>query len=473
MKILHTPIRLVLFALVASGPFASAQDAEREAARREAVAVRPNVVLIVADDLGWRDLSCQGSKFYATPNIDRLAAEGMRLTHGYANAPNCAPTRACLMTGLYTPRHGVYTVGRSARGRSTHRKLVPTENETVLGDDFVTIPEVLKKRGYLSAFFGKWHLGEDARTQGFDVNVGGCKFGHPKSYTSPYKNPKLEDGPVGEYLTDRLTTEALAFMRKNSKRPFFCQLSYYAVHTPIQPKAGSAKPFRNKEPDRGQKNARYAGMVATLDENVGRVLDLLDELELSAKTLVVFVSDNGGHGGITSNLPLRGAKGMLYEGGIRVPWIVRQPGMIEAGGVSEVPVITSDLLATFAALAGVDKADVPETDGVDLLPLFYRRTALPRRSLYWHFPAYLQLSAKQGTWRTTPASAIRQGKYKLLHFFEDNRHELYDLEKDPGERNDLSAKEPGLVVDLEAVLAKWRLETGAPIPSERNPDYGK
>jgi arylsulfatase A-like enzyme len=245
------------------------------------------------------------------------------------------------------------------------------------------------------------------------------------------------------------------------------------VHTPIQPKPGSAAPFRDKKPDRGQKNARYAGMIATLDEGVGRIVDLLDELGLSENTLVLFISDNGGHGAVTSNLPLRGAKGMLYEGGIRIPWIVRQPGKVTAGSVNATPVITSDLLATFAALTAVPKSGVPNNDGVDLLPLFYEGKAPERRALHWHFPAYLALSGKRGTWRTTPASAIRVGKYKLLHFFEDNRHELYDLEKDPGEKSDLSATEPGLVVDLEAELARWRLETNAPIPSERNPDYGK
>ncbi|MCA8969857.1 MAG: sulfatase [Planctomycetes bacterium] len=447
----------------------SIQD-DRESPARDPK--RPNIVLIVADDLGWRDLSCQGSSYYETPNIDRLASQGMRFTNAYANGPNCAPTRASLMTGMYTPRHGIYTVGSSKRGQSRFRKLVPTVNKTELADESITLPEVLKTRGYRTGLFGKWHLGDDPRTQGFDVNVGGTSKGHPSSYTSPYQNKALTDGEDGEYLTDRLTSEACAFVRKNAHRPFFCYLPYYAVHTPIQPKAGTAAKYRNKKASDGQSNARYAAMIATLDENVGRVLATLDEAGIADDTIVIFVSDNGGVARITSNQPLRGGKGMLYEGGIRVPWIVRYPGVAKAGTTNDTPVITSDLLATVAALAGVAEKDVPKTDGIDLGPVL-RGGSIDPRILAWHFPAYLEADAKQGTWRSTPASALRHGRYKLLHFFEDGRLELYDLENDVSESIDIAQREPGIVVDLEAMLAKWRLDLDAPIPFEREPDYGK
>ena len=454
-------------------PFSEgASTSERSAADRD----RPNIVLIVADDLGWSDLSCQGSKFYETPNIDGLASSGLRFTNAYANAPNCAPTRASLLTGLYTPRHGIYTVGSSKRGKARFRKLVPTENKTELGDDFVTLPEVLKTRGYRNGSFGKWHLGEDPRTQGFHVNVGGTTQGHPKSYTSPYSNKALPDGEDGEYLTDRLTDEACAFMARNKERPFFCYLSYFAVHTPIQPKEGSTKKFEEKVETKqaaaGQDNAKYAGMVATLDANVGRVLAKLKELEVDDNTIVIFVSDNGGLSRVTSNRPLRGGKGMLYEGGIRVPWIVRHPAIERRGETIDTPVITSDLFVTLAAMAGVEAAKIPKNDGVNLTPLL-RGAAFEPRVLAWHFPAYLEDDVAAGTWRCTPASALRFGRHKLLHFFETGKLELYDLEADPGETTDIADKEPGLVVDLEALLAKWRLELDAPIPSEREPEYGK
>lgn len=453
------------------------QRAATAAAQDETRDRPPNIVLIVADDLGWPDLACQGSRFYDSPHLDRLAREGLRLTNGYANAPNCAPTRACIMTGLYTPRHGVYTVGSSARGKSKFRKLVPTKNKTELDASFVTIPQLLKKRGYATGFFGKWHLSEDAGERGFDVNRGGCHMGHPKSYISPYRNPQLDDGPKGEYLTERMAQEACAFVRANASRPFYCQLSFYAVHTPIQPKPGTAQRFRDREPDRGQKNARYAGMISTMDAGIGRLMKTLDEEKLARETLVVFVSDNGGLGRVTSNAPLRGAKGMLYEGGIRVPWIVRMPGRVAEGAVDATPVITSDLLETFASFAGVPVDARPKSDGVDLSDLFARRAALAPRALFWHFPAYLQQSGRKGTWRTTPASAMRVGKYKLLHFFEDDRHELYDLAADPSERKDLAEELPEELPEqlakLEKQLSAWRVRVDAPIPSERNPEYGK
>ena len=431
---------------------------------------RPNIVVLYADDLGWRDLSCQGSRFYETPHIDRLAKQGMRFGQAYACAPNCAPSRACLMTGKYTPRHGVYTVASSARGQSKHRRLIPIKNTTVLRDDFVTLPETLRTAGYRCAHFGKWHLGKDPKSQGFDVNVGGNRAGHPKSYYSPYSNADLSDGPKGEHLTARIGREACAFIEKNASRRFFAYVSFFAVHTPIQPPRGRAKRFRDKAPDGAQKNARYAALVAALDDAVGAILAKLEELGLADNTVVVFSSDNGGHGQVTSQAPLRGAKGMLYEGGVRVPLIVRWPGQVEPGTRCAQPVIGVDVYPTLCEVTG---ADAPkDLDGKSIVPILQARGDWSRGdALYWHFPAYLALNGRKGTWRTTPAGAIRKGRYKLIEFFENGRRELYDLEADIGESRDLATERPELARELHAELVAWRTRTRAPVPTERNPDY--
>ncbi|MGB2823060.1 MAG: sulfatase, partial [Phycisphaerae bacterium] len=286
---------------------APARDDAPAAARR-----KPNIIRNFIDDLGWRDVSFMGSKFYETPNIDRLASGGMVFTRAYANAPNCAPTRACLMSGQYTPRNGVYTVGSSERGQSRFRKLIPIKNNTILDAKVVTIAEALKPAGYITASMGKWHLG-DGETgpvgQGFDVNVGGNTAGNPRGYFSPYRNKDLPDGPKGEYLTDRLTDEALKFIEASRDRPFFLYLTHYAVHTPIQAKKDLIAKYKGKKPDGGQNNAAYAAMIESTDQGVGRIMDKLDELKLADDTVVVFFSDNGGYGGVTSMAPLRGAKG--------------------------------------------------------------------------------------------------------------------------------------------------------------------
>ncbi len=426
----------------------------------------PNIVLILADDLGWKDTGYQGSKFYLTPNIDQLAREGMAFDQAYSNGPNCAPSRASLMTGQYPPRHGIYTVGSAARGKAKNRHLIPAKNRRVLPPSAWTIAEALQAKGYRTAAMGKWHLGKDPRSQGFDINIGGTQAGHPRSYFSPYKNPALPDGPKGEYLTDRLTTEALAFLDANQNRPFFLYLSHFAVHTPLQSKKRKALPFRGRSPDGRQHNPVYAGMIASLDESVGKVLRHLDKLGLSKNTLVLFCSDNGGLGTVTDMSPLRGMKGMLYEGGIRIPFIARWPGHIPAGTKSHQAILLSDLFPTFLDLARIPKPKSKTLDGLSLLPLFLgKEKKLPSRPLFWHFPAYLEGNRRtHGPWRTTPVSMVRMGPYKLLEFFEGPRLELYDLSKDLSERENLSDSHPKLRRKLLRTLLEWQKQSKAFLP---------
>ena len=436
---------------------------------------KPNFVFILIDDLGWKDVGFMGSTFYETPNIDKLAGEGVIFTNAYSNAPNCAPTRACLLSGQYSPRHGVYTVGSSERGKSQLRKLIPVKNHTTLPAAKITIAEALKPAGYVSASIGKWHLGDDPElgpvAQGFDVNVGGNHAGHPKSYFSPYHNKNLRNGPMGEYLTDRLTAEALRFIQKNKDRPFFLYLPHYAVHTPIQAKKALVEKYRNKPGSGGQSNAVYAAMIESTDQGVGRIMDKLDELGLSDNTVVIFFSDNGGYGPVTTMAPLRGSKGMLYEGGIRVPLIIRWPGKIEPGSVCEEPVIGIDFYPTILQMAGVSQPENYTLDGVSLLPLFAEQK-LSRSAIFWHFPAYLQAyRGMKSPWRTTPAGAVRVGDWKLIEFFEDGKLELYNLKEDIGERNDLSEKMPEKTKELHTLLQVWRKSVNAPVPTKLNPEY--
>lgn len=434
----------------------------------------PNIVLIVADDLGWADIGCYGSELHDTPNLDAFAARGVRFTDAYANAPNCAPSRACLLSGLYGPRHGVYTVGSSARGKAEDRRLAPVPNRTDLDGGFVTIAEVLRDAGYATAIVGKWHLGEDPATQGFETNIGGTAAGHPSSYFSPYKNAALPDGPEGEYLTDRLTEEAVGFMRAHAEEPFFLYFPHYAVHTPIQGRADLVEKYRERAKDDPRVKPGYAALVESVDESVGRVLDAIDELGIGERTLVVFFSDNGGHGIYTDNGPLRGSKGMLYEGGVREPLIVVGPGVTRAGDVEDAPVIGLDLYPTILEIAGVERPDGLELDGRSIAPLLAAPGASDwqERPLFWHFPAYLEAYRRGGdSWRTTPAGSVRLGRYKLVEFFEDGRLELYDLEEDIGEVRDLVAGRPEEAARLHRVLRAWRERVDAPVPGEREPGY--
>ncbi len=446
---------------------AQALDNAEEPARSS-----PNIVLVLVDDLGWRDVGFLGSEYYETPHIDALAARGIGFTNAYANAPNCAPSRASLLSGQVTPRHGIYTVGSSSRGPSAERRLVPTPNKTALEESIVTLAEALGAAGYTCASIGKWHLGEDPRSQGFDVNIGGDSRGHPKRYFSPFGNANLSDGPEGEYLTDRLTDEALGFMRAHAADPFFLYLPHFAVHTPIQGQPELVEKYKARGIRDAQGKPAYAAMVESVDNSVGRIVSELETLGLERDTVVVLFSDNGGHAGFTSMAPLRGSKGMLYEGGIRVPLVLSWPGHISPGRRMRVPVCGTDLYPTLVELAGAETPAGQACDGLSLAPLALRDERLPERSLFWHFPAYLEgATAAQGTWRTTPVGAIRRGDHKLLEFFEDSRVELYDLSVDPGESMDLAAMEPDLVQEMLLELGDWRRSVGAPVPVEPNPEY--
>jgi arylsulfatase A-like enzyme len=432
---------------------------------------KPNFVFFFIDDLGWKDVGFTGkipgsggpSRFYKTPNIDKLAAEGVIFTNAYSNAPNCAPTRACLMSGQYSPRHGIYTVGTSERGRADLRKLIPTPNITDLDSKAVTIANALKPGGYKSACIGKWHLGSKApyrpQDRGFDVAIDRNHRGHFSK--------------DGRYLTDRLTDEALKFIESNKNRPFFLYLSHHAVHTPIQAKKQMIEKYENKKPDLGHKNPTYAAMIESVDQSVAAVLKKLDDLKLKDNTVVFFFSDNGGHANFTSMTPLRGSKGMLYEGGIRVPSAVRWPNKAKAGTLCDTPIIGIDFYPTMLEMAGLRKPRGYTLDGQSIVSLLTGRSSrFKKRAVFWHFPAYLEAyNDDHWPWRTTPAGAVRYGDFKLIEFFEDGKLELYNIKKDFREQNDLSASMPDKVKELHSMLVKWRKSINAPVPAGKNPLY--
>lgn len=441
---------------------------------------RPNFVLIYIDDMGWRDLGVQGSTFYETPNIDQLAAEGMRFTRAYANAPNCAPSRAALLSGQYAPRTGVYTVASAERGQAENRALVPVANRTDLDLDVETLAETLARVGYTSGHIGKWHLGGPGslpEDQGFAWSIASDARGSPPGYFFPYGEgdralPGLDTGDPGEYLTDRLIDESIRFIEREQDGPFFLQLSHYSVHTPLEAKPELVARYEGKPPSDGHGHATYAAMVHSVDEGVGRLLEALDDLGLMENTVVIFTSDNGGFGPATAMTPLRGSKGMLYEGGIRVPLLVRWPGDVAPGRESGVPVLGIDLYPTLAEIAGAPLPEAHLLDGKSLVPVLTETSSLPSRDLFWHFPAYLGADASvSGPWRTTPVSALQRGRFKLLHFFEGSRWELYDLEADESETNDLAEEMPHVTRELRDALEQWWAETGAFIPTEPNHLY--
>lgn len=441
-----------------------------------------NFVFILIDDLGWKDLGCYGSTFYETPNIDRLASEGVRFTDAYAACPVCSPTRASILTGKYPSRLGITQFIGAPDKPTPYRHQMPFEE--------VTIAEAFKSQGYATGYVGKWHLGKKPyypENQGFDINIAGNNRGHPASYFHPYKHKdyqiELRGGKEGEYLTDRLTDEALKFLDDNVNKPFLLYLSHFAVHTPLQSKqiltdkykakaeklpkvAGPEfiQEYGNHKGRRVQNHPVYAGMVQSVDESVGRVLDKIQQLGVSDNTVVIFMSDNGGlctsqwQDRPTSNLPLRAGKGWLYEGGIREPMIIKWPGVVKAGSVCTEPVTSTDFYPTMLDMANLAAKPEQHVDGVSLAGLLRNNQKLNRRAIYWHYPHFHVESGNR------PSGAVRVGDYKLIEWYEDNRIELYNLKNDIGEKKDLSEKMPAKADELRKMLHGWRKETGAKMP---------
>ncbi len=456
---------------------------------------RPNFVFFLVDDLGWKDLGCFGSSFYETPNVDRLASQGMRFTSAYAACPVCSPTRASIMTGKYPARlqttdyFGAPQPDTVQKHWTRNKPLLPARYRDRVPLEEVTVAEALKSHGYATFFAGKWHLGPEGfwpEDQGFDVNKGGIERGGPyggKRYFSPYGNPRLADGPEGEHLPDRLATETCQFVEEHRDGPFLAYLSFYSVHTPLMAREdlkakyeAKAQTIDHDGPDWGEEGDRkvrlvqdhavYAGMVEAMDQAVGKVLDTLDRLDLAEETVVFFMSDNGGlstsEGHPTCNLPLRAGKGWLYEGGIREPMMVRWPGRVRADSVCEEPVISTDFYPTMLEMAGVPATPDQHVDGRSMVPLLRGQERAKDRALYWHYPHY-------GNQGGSPGGAVRVGDYKLIEFYEDGRVELYNLRDDLGEQHDLAATLPEKATELRAMLHEWRQHVGALMPAP-NPD---
>lgn len=497
---------------------------------------KPNVVFILADDLGWNDLGCYGSDFYETPQIDRLATEGVRFTNAYSACHVCSPTRASIITGQYPARLGL-TDWLPGRKNFPFQRLQNVRSEQHLPFDQRPLPLALKEQGYNTAIIGKWHLGEDSASterQGFDLHIpNGWKKGWPKTgYFSPYGLPGLEDGPEGEYLTDRITDEALKYIENQKDSAFFLYLAHFAVHDQIQGRPDLVKKYEEKlkstkvtsgapyilegNPDdasplsrneldaalendeykgfsilpnrtvkikQRQNNVQFAAMVESLDESVGRILQKLQELGIDDNTIVVFFSDNGGMSAAnfgnpqrkilpenldkafsTSNLPFRGGKGWLYEGGVRVPLIIKWPGVTEPGKIEETPTISVDFYSTLLEMTGVQKSQgINGQDGISLVPLLNNQS-IANRPIFWHFPHYSNHGAQ------SPGGAVRYGDYKLIEYFENNAVQLFNVVSDPGEQNDLSKVNPEKVEELKEILHKWRLDVNAEM-MEPNPEF--
>ncbi len=471
------------------------------------VAKQPNIILILADDLGWADLQCYGSTFYETPNLDRLAAMGIRFTNSYASSPVCSPTRASLLTGKYPVKTGVtdWIKGRQSTGKGeVFEKLIAQPFNYFLSMEEETIAEAALKNNYKTFLAGKWHLGEAEKdwpeSNGFQINKGGFSKGSPAGYKNdttggfftPYNNPRLTDGPKGEYLTDRLTNECISFLAENKNAPFFLMYSLYAVHNPMQAPAGLIKKyqakkkalhltdsarFRKDEPwmafEKGwkqrmiQDNAVYAAMIENMDVNIGRILSTLDSLSLTDNTIIVFTSDNGGlstaEGSPTANGSLRGGKGWLYEGGIRVPLIIKWRGISKAGQVSETPVSSVDIFTTLYKAINKKAVMSKDIDGKDIVDLLANEKKSFSRSIFWHYPHYSNQGGK-------PGAAMLKNGYKLILNYEDKGIELYNLNKDIGERRNIAASDKSLAMAYKKTLEKWLADNKAKFPMP-NPAY--
>ena len=440
-------------------------------------AVKPNIVFIFADDLGWKDTGYTGSDFYETPNIDRLSKQGMVFTAAYAGGSNCQPSRGCLMSGQYTPRHGIYAVKTTSRGPVNRMRLVPIPNTSQLAGEKVTVAETLKAAGYATGHFGKWHLGDKGptmpRKQGFDVSMGSFSHGG---------NGEAEDPKI----IFAITQAACEFMEQNKDKPFFAYVAHHAIHGPLQARPTTLKKFEAKTPGIQHTNALYAACTSDLDTGVGILLKKISDLGLEQNTLVVFTSDNGGTP-LSSQEPLRGSKGCYYDGGIREPMIVRWPGVVAPGSRCDVPVINQDFYPTFVEVASAPPPPNTVLDGVSMVPLFKGGTSLNREAIFWHFPGYIDDPVPRGrdqVFRTPPVSVIRKGDWKLHLFHEEwqldgglaridsnNAVELYNLKDDIGEHHKLAASHTAKRDELLDDLLKWMESVKAPMPSQKNPAY--
>jgi len=468
---------------------ASCQNNQNEKSKT----TKPNILFILADDLGYHDLSCMGSDFYETPNIDRIASEGMIFTDGYANCQVCSPSRASIMSGKFTARHGITDwigarTGEAWRKQGRHNQLLPPEYVHNLPHGYTTLPEALKEAGYKTFFAGKWHLGSKGswpEDHGFDINKGGWDVGSPRGgFFAPWENPNLESRPHGQNLSMRLAKETVNFMKENRDTSFFAFLSFYAVHAPLQTTQKKWAKYRDKAEAMGiaetgfemghflpirqvQDNPIYAGLVEAMDDAVGEVLKALDEMGLNEKTVVIFTSDNGGVAAgdafATSNKPLRAGKGYQFEGGIREPYFIKIPGM-EGGRKNTTPVTGTDFYPTLLELAGANLRPKEHTDGVSLVPLLNGGT-IDERPLIWHYPHY-------GNQGGQPSSIIRLGNWKLIHYYEDSREELYNLKTDLEETTDVSTENPELTKQLSQQLFSYLNEVSARFP-EKDPEYNK
>lgn len=456
----------------------------------------PNFIFILADDLGYHDLSVMGSQYYETPQIDRIANEGMVFKEGYANCQVCSPSRASIMLGSFPARHGITDwigakTGEEWRKAGRFNKLLPPEYEHKLPSEAVTLPEALQEGGYKTFFAGKWHLGDSTswpEYHGFDINKGGWDVGSPHGgYFAPWSNPNLPSGSDGENLSMRLAKETVDFMKQNDPKltgkPFFAYLAFYAVHGPIQTTQEKWAKYRQKAEAAGiaehgfemghflpirqvQDNPVYAGLVEAMDDAVGEVLTAVNELGLSENTVIIFTSDNGGVAAgdafATSNLPLRAGKGYQFEGGIREPYFIRVPGLTDGGKFTEIPATGADFYPTILELAGLNLKPDQHKDGKSLAPVLHGGS-LDERPLIWHYPHY-------GNQGGEPSSIIREGEWKLIHYYEDGREELYNLKSDLQEKSDVSGANPEIVQSLSKKLFKMLDQMGARFPI-KDPEY--
>lgn len=443
----------------------------------------PNIIFIMADDLGVTDINSfdpLGRTFYETPNIDELAAEGVKFLHAYSNAANCAPTRAALISGQYFPNQPIYHVGKSGSGA-----MIGAENARELPVEKVTSAEALQQGGYTTALIGKWHVGDPPthgpQQQGFDINIGGYGAGNPGNwdggYFAPNNNPYIDDAGENEYLTDYLTRKAIEFITENREGPFYLNLALYTPHWPLQAPDRVITKYERKQPQGGHHNPAYAAMIEVMDRSVGRIVDQVDNLGIAEETIIIFYSDNGGEGGYsdlkdrpdsdaitvvgtTDNSPYRGGKAMFYEGGIRVPLAVRWTGTIPSGSISNEPVTSIDFYPTYLEAAGLSEPENYVLDGVSFLPVLKDPMhSLKRNKLIWHFPGY-----PNSSWRQSPVTVIRSGDWKLLKLYETGKLELYNLIEDVSEENNLAETLPEKRDELLQMLEAWLEETNAPLP---------